>query len=59
MFIYKMVMEIPPGVRTLLWEYSLDEAPAGKGWEKVIIEWDSVKADFVGWATGLVTSDGF
>jgi len=31
-------MEIPAGVRALLWEYSMDEAPSGKGWENAIIE---------------------
>ena len=37
-FIYNGVMEIPVGVRALMWEYSVDEAPSGKGWEKAIIE---------------------
>ena len=37
-FIYNRVMEIPAGVRALLWEYSVDEAPSGEGWENAIIE---------------------
>ena len=31
-------MEIPAGIKALLWEYSVDEAPSGEGWEKTIIE---------------------
>ena len=31
-------MEIPAGVRALLWEYSVEEALSGVGWEKTIIE---------------------
>ena len=31
-------MEIPAGVRALLWEYSVEEMPSGVGWEKTIIE---------------------
>ena len=38
MFIYNRFMEIPSTVRTLLWEYSMDEIPAGEGWQSSIIE---------------------
>ena len=31
-------MEIPEKIKALLWEYSVDEAPSGEGWEKTIIE---------------------
>jgi len=31
-------MQISAGVKALLWEYSLDEVPAGERWEKTIIE---------------------
>jgi hypothetical protein len=38
MFIYNRFMEIPEAVRTLLWEYSLDEVPSGDRWQSAIIE---------------------
>lgn len=31
-------MEIPGTIRTLLWEYSLDEISSGKRWQSAIIE---------------------
>ena len=31
-------MEIPETVRTLLWEYALDEIPSGEKWRLAIIE---------------------
>ena len=37
-FIYNRFMEIPSTVRTLLWEYSLDEIPSGEKWQSAIIE---------------------
>jgi hypothetical protein len=37
-FIYNGFMKIPATVRTLLWEYSLDEIPSGERWQSTIIE---------------------
>ena len=37
-FIYNRFMEIPASVRTLMWEYSLEEIPSGKRWQSAIIE---------------------
>jgi hypothetical protein len=37
-FIYNRFMEIPAAVRTLLWEYSLEEIPSGDRWQSAIIE---------------------
>ncbi|MFV2073101.1 MAG: hypothetical protein ACC742_10685 [Thermoanaerobaculales bacterium] len=31
-------MRIPASVQALFWEYSVDQAPSGEGWEKTIIE---------------------
>ena len=43
-------MEIPASVRTLLWEYSLEEILSGKRWQSAIIErvmqrgcWDDMR----------------
>ena len=37
-FIYNRFMEIPEGVQSILWEYSLDEIPSGDRWQSAIIE---------------------
>ena len=37
-FIYNRFMEIPEAVRTLLWEYALDEVPSSEKWRLAIIE---------------------
>jgi hypothetical protein len=43
-------MDVPPSVRTLLWEYSKEEVAADEAWESVIIErvmqhgcWDDMR----------------